>query len=63
MTEAAKRTQACYRTFGILLLLVLGLNLAITWPWLSLNGDYNEALSETSDQIRRFQNLQAQGPQ
>ncbi len=63
MTEAVKPVNPCFRAFGILLLLVLGLNLAITWPWLSLNGDYNETLSEITDQIRRFQDLQAQGPQ
>ena len=63
MSDGGKRVNPCYRALGILLLLVLGLNLAVTWPWLRLNGDYNEALSETSDQVRRFQNLQAQGPQ
>ncbi len=63
MIEAVKRANPCYRAFGILLLLVLGLNLAITWPWLNLNGKYNETLSEVTDQIRRFQNLQAQAPQ
>ena len=63
MSDAVRATNPCYRAFGILLLLLLGLNLAITWPWLNLNGRYNETLSEITDQIRRFQNLQAQGPQ
>jgi general secretion pathway protein M len=63
MTDAVKRIKPCYRAFGILLLLLVGLNLAITWPWLRLNGDYNQTLSEISDQILRFQNLVAQEPQ
>jgi general secretion pathway protein M len=63
MSEAVQGTNPCYRAFAILLLLLLGLNLAITWPWLNLNGKYNETLSEITDQIRRFQDLQAQGPQ
>jgi general secretion pathway protein M len=63
MSEAVKGANPCYRAVGVLLALLLGLNLAITWPWLNLNGKYNETLAEINNQIRRFQNLQAQGPQ
>lgn len=63
MNKLVPPTKPCYRALAILALLVLGLNLVFTWPWLRLNSDYNQSMADTSEKIRRFQNLQAQEPQ
>lgn len=63
MTATGMIRRTCVRALGVLLLLLLLANVAITVPWLRMNGAYDQAIETTTDQIRRYQTLQAQGPQ
>lgn len=63
MNRGEKAVKPCYRAYGILVLALIGINLLITWPWLRINGEYNQAISDVRDQIERFQRLQAEAPQ
>ena len=63
MTATALLRKSCARALGVLVLMLLLANLAITLPWLRINGDYDQAIDTTTDQIGRYQALEAQGPQ
>jgi len=63
MSGTGQTRKSCAKAVGILLLLLLLANLAITLPWLRISGQYDQAIETASQQIRRFQALQAQGPE
>jgi len=63
MSSQSLIRKSCAKSLGILLAVVVVLNLAITLPWLRKNHEYDQAIEKASSEIRRYQALQAQGPE
>jgi general secretion pathway protein M len=55
--------KSCTKAVGVFLALVLVLGAVIMLPWLRMNEQYDQAIEKATSEIRRYQALEARGPQ